>query len=223
LTWAVPIILLAAGMIMIRDSGSTGTALTRGGFWHSFWMGVGQFENEEIAGFTDWDVCDLASELGYGPPCDPSYTDPRLPYLYQYRLDYNALLGSHAREWIPDNIPRMTRNAVFRLGWMAIPGLMDSSKLETRPAVRFMVVLISFAIFLLALAATIRAVSHLEGGGEEMIILLGTYLALVPLTPYYIIAKVVMVSYFCVLAMASAGFLGLWDWAKHRRGNYFPQ
>ncbi len=214
LTWALPVVLLATAMISVRDSGSTGTALTRGGFWHSFWMGVGQFENDEIAGFTDWDVCDLANKLGYGVPCDPSYTDPELPYLFQYRVDYNAVLGSRAREWIPDNIPRLARNTTVRLSWLAIPGLMDSSRLEAYPVTRYMVILISFLIFLLVVPATIRALVYFENFGEEEVILLGTYLALVPLTPYYIIAKVVMVSYFCVLVLASAGALALWDRAK---------
>ncbi len=220
LVWAAPILLLALAMILVRDSGSTGTALTRGGFWHSFWMGVGQFENDEIDGFTDWDVCELANELGYGVPCDPSYTDPGLPYLFQYRTDYNAVLGSRAREWIPNNVFRVVRNTAIRLSWITVPGLMGSSKLEAHPAGRFLTVAVSLAIFLLTLfAVRLKGVVQATPGsrpnvgltGEDTLILVGTYIALIPLSPFYIIAKVVIVSYFCVLVTASSGALALWD------------
>jgi len=220
LRWAAPILILAVAMISVRDSGSTGTALTRGGFWHTFWMGVGQFENDEIAGFTDWDVCELANDLGYAVPCDASYTDPRLPYLFQFRTDYNAVLGSRASEWIPDNVLPLVRNTAVRLSWIAIPGLMGSSRLEAHPVGRYLTVAVSLAIFLLTLVAIwllarVRDTSgkppNLGLAGEEALILVGTYMALIPLSPYYLIAKVVMVSYFCILVLASSGALVIWD------------
>jgi hypothetical protein len=208
LTWAAPIVLLAAGMISVRDAGSTGTLLTRGAFWHTFWMGVGQFENDQIEGITDWDACDLAAKVGYRISCDRTYTDERSPYLFQYRVDYNAALGVHGRAWIPDNIPRLALNTLARLSWLAVPGFADSTRLDASPVVKTLVVLISLIIFFLAM---IGIMSNVRKATEEGFILLATYLALIPLTPYYIIAKVVMVAYFCVLVFATAGILAVWD------------
>lgn len=206
--WVVPVVVLAAGMVGIRDSGATGTALTRGAIWHSFWMGVGQFENDEIEGFTDWHVCWLARDLGHPVSCDPSYEDDRTPYLFQYGREYNAVLRARATQWVGQNFSRFVANAAVRVCWLAVPGLMDASRLSERPLLRAGVILVSLLILFLALVGWVYwSRSNLAAAS----IVLGTYLALLPLTVYYIIAKVVTIVYFCILVLAVAGVLVLWD------------
>ena len=204
--WAAPVLILAGIMISVRDSGSTGTPLTRGAFWHMFWMGVGQFENDEISGATDWDSCELARRLGHPVPCDASYEDDSQPYLFQYDPVYNDVLGTHASGFISDHPFRLVANSVGRVVWLAAPGIMPSSRIEARPVVRGVTVILSITLLLLALFGCVRLYRRMP----DVLLILGmTYAALLPLTPYYLNAKVVAIPYFCVLVAVSAGLVEL--------------
>jgi len=213
LHWAVPVILLAIGLTLVKDPVSSGTPLTRGAFWHTFWMGVGQFDNDVIGGFTDLDVCELAVELGYGPiPCQDTYLND-LPYLYQYEDEYNAVLGQHARVWISQNVPQFALNTLGRLWWLAAPGFMPSTRIESDPTAALLVRIIAVVILALAI---VGLVVNWTAAREELLIFLGTYLALAPLTIYYMNSKVPTVVYFCVLVIACYGLLAVWNRARSR-------
>ena len=213
--WVVPVVVLALAMISVRDSGSTGTLLTRGAFWHMFWMGVGQFENDEMTGFTDWDSCELAKRLGHPTPCDSSYEDDAQSYLFQYEIGYNERLREHASGWIPSNLGRLTANTFGRIVWMAVPALTDSSRLASRPVLKALLLILSSVLLILAIGGVIHVGRRFP---EVTAILLVTYACLLPLTPYYLNAKVIAIPYFCVLAMASGGLSAVIDRVAARRG-----
>jgi hypothetical protein len=189
LSFAAPIAVLAAALAWARapDSGTT-HRFVRGGIWHSFWAGVGQFENDLGLVAEDESVRDFASRLAPGE-------DFRVPN-YQYLPAYDAALGREGRSFVVREWPTLARNGLYRLGWIVFPSFTPSKRFAAGGK-RIVLLAIGVPISLLALAGFTMA---WRSDRYFALVLASPVVSLLPLAPYYFVAKVPTAAFFAQLA-----------------------
>jgi hypothetical protein len=198
LAFAAPAALLALGLAAARspESGTT-HRMIRGGVWHTFWAGVGQFENDRGLVAEDESVQAFAGRLAPGEDFDvPGY---------QYLPAYDRVLGEAGRAYVAKEWPSLLRNAVVRGGWLVFPALMPSKQLASAPA-RAALLAVGIPLSLLALAGFVRL---LRRDPFAALVLAAPLLSLLPLAPYYFIAKVPTGVYFVQLSFAGVALEAL--------------
>jgi hypothetical protein len=189
----IPVLVMAAGLYAVRRP-STGVShqLIRGGVWHSFWGGIGQFENDRGVIAEDASIREFAEKLA------PNQ-DFRMPN-YQYTATYDDTLREAARDYAAEHWPSLVRNTVYRVGWLLFPSFMPSGTLAASKAARLVLVLFGVPISLLAIAGFVVAVRR---DRTAALLLAAPWIALLPLTAFYFIAKVPTCAYFVHLAFAA--------------------
>jgi hypothetical protein len=198
LAFGLPVALLGAGLALARAPASGTThRLIRGGVWHTFWAGVGQFDNDLGLVAEDESVRDFASRLA------PS-EEFRVPN-YQYLPSYDAALGLAGRAYVAERWPALLRNALYRLGWLVFPAFGPSKQLASGP-LRLLLLAVGIPLSLLALAGFLRL---WRADRFAALVLAAPVLSLLPLAPYYFIAKVPTAAFFSQLAFAGWALAGL--------------
>ena len=189
----LPVLVMAAGLYAVRrPSTGVGHQLIRGGVWHSFWAGVGQFENDRGVNADDSRIRDFAENLA-------PEQDFHVPN-YQYTAAYDDTLRQAAREYTAEHWPSLLRNTLYRVGWLIFPSFMPSGTLAASAAVRWALVLAGVPVSLLAIAGFVVAFRR----DRTLALLLATaWISLLPLAPYYFIAKVPTSAFFTQLAFAA--------------------
>jgi hypothetical protein len=204
----LPVLVMAAGLYAVRRP-STGVShqLIRGGVWHSFWAGIGQFENDTGLIAEDSSVREFAESLA------PDQ-DFRVPN-YQYTAAYDDTLREAAREYAAEHWPSLLRNTVYRVGWLIFPSFTPSKKLAARAEVRLALVLAGVPVSLLAIAGFAVAFRRDRTGA---LLLAAAWISLLPLAPYYFIAKMPTSAFFTQLAFAAIALEALADrlWPEAR-------
>ena len=187
--FAAPIAVLALASARAPETGAT-HRMIRGGVWHTFWAGVGQFENDRGLVAEDESVRDFAGRLA---PDE----DFRVPN-YQYLAAYDRVLGEEGRRFVAEEAPRLFRNAVYRAGWLLFPSFAPSKQIAAG-AGRWILVGAGVPISFAALAGV-----WLLGRRDPFAawVLLAPVLSLLPLAPFYFIAKVPIGAFFVQLAFA---------------------
>jgi hypothetical protein len=188
----LPVLVMAAGLYAVRRP-STGVSnqLIRGGVWHSFWAGVGQFENDRGVNAEDARIREFAENL--------TGRDFHVPN-YQYTAAYDNALREAAAQYAVEHWPSLLRNTVYRVGWLLFPSFSPSKTLVARTEVRLAVVLVGVPISLLALAGFVVALLR---DRTFALLLAAAWFSLLPLAPYYLIAKVPTSAFFTQLAFAA--------------------
>ena len=189
----LPVLVMAAGLYAVRRP-STGVAnqMIRGGVWHSFWAGVGQFENDRGVTAEDASVRELAETLAPGE----SFRVPN----YQYLPAYDAALRDAARDYAEAHWPSLLRNTVYRVGWLFFPSFTPSDTLASGTAVRLALVIVGVPVSLMAIAGF--AVAY-RRDRTAALLLAAAWISLLPLAPYYLIAKVPTSAFFTQIALAA--------------------
>ncbi len=190
----VPVVLLFFLLRDFRSSPGFQSQATRGGFWHTFWAGVGQFDNDVGVQNLDGSVRELAERLEPGRSF--AFHD------YQYDAQYNEALRGLGREWIKSNPHLLLRNGIYRLGWLAVPGAMPMKS----QALRLVYALATAVVTVLAVIGFLDLWRRDRWTG---ILLSAAWLSLTPLAAYYLIAKVPAVVYFAPLSLAAFGVVRL--------------
>ena len=179
LAFAAPIVALALALAGARspESGTT-HRMIRGGVWHTFWAGVGQFENDLGLVAEDESVQAFAGRLAPGE----SFRVPA----YQYLPAYDEALGQAGREYVAKEWPSLLRNAFFRTGWLVFPAMMPSKQVAAGSG-RWVLLAAGLPLSLLALLGFARVWRE---DRFTALVLAAPLLSLLPLAPYYFIAKV---------------------------------
>jgi hypothetical protein len=177
--------------------------MIRGGVWHTFWAGVGQFENELGLVAEDWSVRDFAARLAPGE----SFRVPN----YQYLPAYDRALGEAGRDYVAREWPSLIRNTLYRMGWLLFPSF-TPSKQFAEGAMRWLLVLAGVPVSLLALAG-FAALWRRDRFAAW--VTAAPVVSLLPLAPYYFIAKVPTGAFMAQLALAGWA-LDLWLRPKSR-------
>jgi hypothetical protein len=179
LAFAAPVALFAVGLAAARSPASGTThRMIRGGVWHTFRAGVGQFPNDLGLVAEDESVQAFAGRLAPGEDFDvPGY---------QYLPSYDQALGEAGRAYVAEEWPSLLRNALLRVGWLAFPAAMPSQQLGSGAA-RWILVASGVPLLLLALLGFARA---WRKDRFAALVVAAPLLSLLPLAPYYFIAKV---------------------------------
>lgn len=197
----LPVLAMAAGLYAVRHpSTGVGHQLIRGGVWHSYWAGIGQFENDRGVIAEDWSIQEFAEKLAPGE-------DFRVPN-YQYTAAYDDTLRAAAGEHAAEHWPALLRNTVYRVGWLLFPSFAPSKTLASNPAVRLALVLFGAPVSLLAIAGF--AITW-RRDRTAALLLATAWISLLPLAPYYFIAKVPTSAFFTQLAFAAIALEALAD------------
>jgi hypothetical protein len=194
IAFVVPVIALFLLLHEYRSDPGLQSQTTRGGFWHTFWAGVGQFDNEMGVQNEDSSVRELAERLAPGQSF--AFHD------YQYDAQYNATLAEPGWEWIRTNPHLLLRNGIFRLGWLVVPGAMPIKS----EAVRMVLAPVTALVTVFAVIGFIHLWRSDKWTG---ILLSAAWISLTPLATYYLIAKVPTVVYFAPLSLAAFGVVHL--------------
>ncbi len=205
----LPVLAMAGGLYAVRHpSTGVGHQLIRGGVWHSFWGGVGQFENDRGV------IADDASIRAFAERLAPEQDFPVSNY--QYVTAYDATLREAARDFAAEHWPALLRNSVYRVGWLVFPSFMPSGTLAAHTAVRLALVLIGVPVSLLAIAGFAVAWRR---DRTAALLLTAAWISLLPLAPYYFIAKVPTAAFFTQLAFAAIALEALAErlWPASRR------
>lgn len=197
----LPVLVMAAGLYAVRRP-STGVSnqLIRGGVWHSFWAGVGQFQNDRGVIAEDSSVRELAESLA-------PEEDFRVPN-FQYTAAYDDALREAARQYAAEHWPSLLRNTVYRVGWLLFPSFMPSKTLAASTPVRLALVILGVPVSLLAIAGFALAWRR---DRTAALLLAAPWISLLPLAPYYFIAKVPTSAFFTQLAFAAIALEALAD------------
>jgi hypothetical protein len=189
--FVLPVALLAAGLALVRAPASGTThRMIRGGVWHTFWAGVGQFDNDLGLVAEDEQVRDFAARLA--PEQDFRVAN------YQYLPAYDAALAAEGRAYLARKWPSLLINAVYRTGWLICPAFAPSKQFAAGPA-RGLLVAVGVPLSLLALAGFLGLWRR---DRFAALVLASPVLSMLPLAPYYFIAKVPTGAYFVQLAFA---------------------
>jgi hypothetical protein len=192
-----PVLVLGAGLAWARapETGAT-QRFVRGGVWHSFWAGVGQFPNE--VGVTDEDetIQAFAARLAPGE-------DFQVPN-FQYLPSYGAVLEREAHAWIPAHLGELARNALHRLLWLLCPSFGPSRHFAAGLA-RLALAAGGIPVTLAALVGFALAVRR---DPAWALVLASPWIALLPLVPYYFITKVPTAVFFVQLGFAGIALDG---------------
>jgi hypothetical protein len=189
LAFAVPVAVLAIALAGVRSPASGTThRMIRGGVWHTFWAGVGQFENDLGLVAEDESVQEFAGRRAPGE-------NFRVP-AYQYLPAYDEALGKAGREYVAQEWPSLLRNALFRSAWLAFPALMPSKEVAAGGR-RWLLLAAGLPLSLLALLGFARVWRE---DRFTALVLAAPLLSLLPLAPYYFIAKVPTGTFFVQLA-----------------------
>ncbi len=137
----LPVVVMAAGLYAVRRP-STGVSeqLIRGAVWHSFWAGIGQFQNDRGVIAEDSSLQEFAESLA-------PEEDFRVPN-YQYTPAYDDALREAASEYAAEHWPSLLRNSVYRVGWLLFPSFMPSKTLAASTAVRLALVMVGVPVSL---------------------------------------------------------------------------
>jgi len=197
----LPVLVMAAGLYAVRRP-STGVShqLIRGAVWHSFWAGIGQFPNDRGLIAEDSSIRELAESLA------PDQ-DFRMPN-FQYTTAYDDTLREAARDYAAEHWPSLLRNTFYRVGWLLFPSFTPSKTLAASNAVRLVLVLLGVPVSLLAIAGF--AVAYCQDRTSALL-LAAAWISLLPLAPYYFIAKVPTSAFFTQLAFAAIALETLAD------------
>ncbi|MDH3686491.1 MAG: hypothetical protein OEP95_09710 [Myxococcales bacterium] len=189
--FVLPCLLLGGALSFVRapESGAS-SRLTRGGVWHSFWAGVGQFENDRGVSDLDESVQAFAGRLA------PDQ-DFRVPN-YQYLPAYDATLRAEGLRFVRDEWPRLVRNALERSVWLVFPSFAPS-RTFSQGAMRAAVIALGVPVSLAAFAGLWLWWRRDPAGA---LVLAAPLVSLAPLAPFYFIAKVPTSTYFVQLAFA---------------------
>lgn len=190
--FAVPVALFALGLSVARSPASGAThRMIRGGVWHTFWAGVGQFENPYGLDAEDHDVRDFASRLA---PAE-DFSKPN----YQYLPAYDHTLAEAGRTHLREHWPSLIRNTAYRLLWLVFPSFTPSKEFAAG-AKRWLLVLGGVPISLLSLVG-LWVVWRRDR--FEACVLAAPIFSLAPLALYYVVAKVPACAFFTQLAFAA--------------------
>ena len=176
--------------------------ITRGSTWHTFWAGVGQFDNDVGVANDDDSVLRLATRLSGGR--DFSF------FYYEFDPEYNRVLGDLGRTYIRSHPWSLVRNACYRCVYLMSPGLMPSYTLVVTLWGKLLTGAVSIVISLLAVVGFLTEWRY---DRRRAAILLAPWLALFPLAPFYLTLPVTMLVYFVFVVFAC---LTISEWLTRR-------
>jgi hypothetical protein len=118
----LPVILLTVGLSVYRLDGTSNVRPTRSTFWHTFFAGVGQFENPYGLINDDHEIWLFAQSINEELQEEDLMTMYRSP-----SSAYEATLRAAALQFVRDHPLRFVRNFVYRVAIMIAPPLYRGS------------------------------------------------------------------------------------------------
>lgn len=202
----LPVILLTMGLSAYRFEATGSLRPTRSTFWHTFFAGVGQFDNPYGLVNDDRAVWSFAQTL------NPALQGQALGAMYELPgSQYESTLKSEAFDFVRRYPLLFVRNFSFRVGIMISPVLYRDGDFLPERLFPFLVPLgvMLFPLWILGLFRIVRRL-------PELAILFGSIYAYFFLMFgwFYVVGRVILPYLFLSIVLYLNGALHLWEWAK---------
>ncbi|MBI4454637.1 MAG: hypothetical protein HY644_01925 [Acidobacteria bacterium] len=217
LIYIIPSLFGIIGMMVERDRLVGNPRPTRTTFWHTFWAGIGQYDNPYGIEGLDSSIYVFAQSLD--PGLKTWFTKYRVVWDDPtFNMEYEKVLAKEARVFIRRHPEILLRNHFLRILRLVVPTIrMTESTAEGIGLPQWLLAAVGLLLVPLYVAGIRRWV---KGGMSSLLAFISPLGYLIfALAPFYIERRIISAVLFVHIGLAVGGIQAVFEFIRSRRGN----